>query len=251
MRLDAALLDGADERGARDEGRVMRPLWRRGRAGPLHVGLVIVQLAITCVAMSTPLFERRLTGSMALLLDSLGFDFSGSYTMVNLGLLSAEAGGWALLMSSTFWVFIVICPLLRGASLLLLLLRPMTVAAAQRLHARSRAVSYYYALEVMLVAVPLIGTTIEPMTATLFTPYNTPICKDITTAFPNPPGTDPPDLCFTISVVPSTGYFSVAAAVVVFLLSGFDGSPTHKYLHRLLHPGDEPPPYWPRCGAAR
>ena len=44
-------------------------------------------------------------------------------------------------------VFIVICPLLRGASLLLLLLRPMTVAAAQRLHARSRAVSYYYALE--------------------------------------------------------------------------------------------------------
>ena len=61
----------------------------------------------------------------------------------------------------------------------------------------------------MLVAVPLIGTTIEPMTATLFTPYNTPICKDITTAFPNPPGTDPPDLCFTISVVPSTGYFSV------------------------------------------
>ena len=132
--------------------------------------------------------------------------------------------------------------------------------------------------QVMLVAVPLIGTTIEPMTATLFTPYNTPICKDITTAFPNPPGTDPPDLCFTISVVPSTGYFSVghrdpqtplgrsaarasltcsrlcqqvAAAVVVFLLSGFDGSPTHKYLHRLLHPGDEPPPYWPRCGAAR
>ena len=120
---------------------------------------MIVQLAITCVAMSTPLFERRLTGSMALLLDSLGacapylptsphisphlptsphcstpsvhapagfvreaggrasshssapppspwtgFDFSGAYTMVNLGLLSAEAGGWALLMSSTFWV---------------------------------------------------------------------------------------------------------------------------------------------------
>ena len=36
--------------------------------------------------------------------ENPGFDFSGAYTMVNLGLLSAEAGGWALLMSSTFWV---------------------------------------------------------------------------------------------------------------------------------------------------
>jgi hypothetical protein len=226
----------------------MVALWRQGGGeGRLHVGLVACQIVLTILAFSTPLFERRLTGSLSLLLAHYGFDFTGYYSMFELGLLSAAVGGWSLIMSFTFWIFIIVCPLVRGFSLLYLLLTPLTRPAARRLHAVSRAVSYYYAFEVMLVAVPLIGITIQPMTSSLFTDFNTPICKQINQAFPNPPGTNPPNLCFTITVVPSAGYWVVAAAVALFLASGFDGSPTHKYIHCRLYPGDEPPPNLAAC----
>lgn len=228
----------------------MTALWREGGGeGRLHVVLVTCQIGLTVFAFSTPLFERRLDGSLALLLAHYGFDFTGFYSMFELGMLSAAVGGWALIMSATFWVFIIVCPLVRGFSLLHLLLTPLTRPTARRLHAVSRAVSYYYAFEVMLVAVPLIGITIQPMTSSLFTDFNTPICKQINQAFPNPPGTDPPNLCFTITVVPSAGYWVVAAAVGLFLVSGFDGSPTHKFIHRRLYPGDEPPPNLAACTA--
>jgi hypothetical protein len=225
-------------------------LWRQGgREGMLHVLLITCQIGLTILAFSTPLFERKLTGSLSLLLQHYGFDFTGYYSMFELGLLSAAVGGWALIMSTTFWIFIIICPLVRGCTLLHLLLTPLTEPTARRLHAVSRAVSYYYAFEVMLVAVPLIGITIQPMTSSLFTDFNTPICKQINQAFPNPPGTDPPNLCFTINVVPSAGYWVVAAAVALFLVSGFDGSPTHKFIHRRLYPGDDPPPNLAACAA--
>ena len=35
---------------------------------------------------------------------------------------------------------------------------------------------------------------------------------------------------------------TVVAAYVAYLLSGVDGSPTHKYLHRSLYPDDATPP---------
>ena len=41
------------------------------------------------------------------------------------------------------------------------------------------------------------------------------------------------------------GYCVTLAAVGLFLLSGFDGSPTHRYIHRRLYPDDTPPP---NCG---
>ena len=227
------------------EGRVQgRALHLEGR---VHVALVLLQIGLTVLAFSTPLFERKLTGSLPLLLAHYGFDFTGYYSMLDLGVLCASTGGWALIMSLTFWLFIVICPLLRGLTLLQLLLVPMTEAAAKRLHAVSRAVSYYYAFEVMLSAIPLIGITIQPMTSSIFTSFNTPLCKQINEAFPNPAGTEPPNLCFTVGVVPSTGYWAVVAAVAVFLASGFDGSPTHKFVHRRFYPDDEPPPILAAC----
>ena len=144
-------------------------------------------------------------------------------------------------MATTFWVFVIVCPLLRGASLLALLLWPLPHAAALRLHRASRYASYYFALEVLLVAVPLIHSAMGPMTATLLSVSNFPACKHLNAIYPNPPG-EPHDLCFEISVEPLQGYWLTLAAVAVFLLSGFDGSPTHKYIHRLLEPADTPPP---------
>ena len=51
--------------------------------------------------------------------------------------------------------------------------------------------------------------------------------------------------CFQINVVPGTGYKFTVAVVVLFFFCGFDGSPTHKYIHRRLYPGDDPPPTCP------
>ena len=144
-------------------------------------------------------------------------------------------------MATTFWVFIIVCPLLRGLSLLLLLLWPLSRAAAQWLHQASRYVSYYFALEVMLLAVPLIHNAMGPLTANILSDKNFPLCKKLNLIYPNP-SDEPPDLCFEIAVSPLQGYWLTVAAVAIFLVSGFDGSPTHKFVHRLLEPEDTPPP---------
>ena len=48
-----------------------------------------------------------------------------------------------------------------------------------------------------------------------------------------------------VEVLPSLGYGFVAASFVVFLCTGFDGSPTHKYCQHELHRSDCPP--FPCC----
>ena len=93
----------------------------------------------------------------------------------------------------------------------------------------------------MLLAVPLIHNAMGPMTANILSVKNFPLCKSLNHIYPNPPG-EPSDLCFEIDVVAMEGYWLTVLAVAVFLLSGFDGSPTHKYIHRLLEPEDRPPP---------
>ena len=244
---DGHAADAADDAAADDAAlapkRAARRLLvrERPREGALHVLLVLGQLGSIGVAFSTPLFARQMRGSMSELLRTHGFDFAGEYSLVQLGTLAAQAGGWDYLMASTFWVFIIVCPLLRGLSLLVLLLCPLRPAAASRLHRASRYVSYYFALEVMLLAVPLIHNAMGPMTANILSAKNFPLCKSLNHIYPNPPG-EPSDLCFEIDVVAMEGYWLTVLAVAVFLLSGFDGSPTHKYIHRLLEPEDRPPP---------
>jgi len=44
-------------------------------------------------------------------------------------------------------------------------------------------------------------------------------------------------------VEPREGYWLMFAAVAMYLVCGFDGSLTHKYLHRQLYPEDVPPPH--------
>ena len=238
--LSAAAEAEAEAGAAKAKGR-RRLACARPREGALHVVLVVLQLVLVGAAFSTPMFARRMQGSLCDLLKAHGFDFGGEYSLVQLGLLAGQAGGWDYLMATTFWVFVIVCPLLRGASLLVLLLAPFSRAAALRLHRASRYASYYFALEVLLLAVPLIHNAMGPMTANLLSVNNFPACKHLNVIYPNPPG-EPHDLCFEISVEPLQGYWLTLAAVAIFLLSGFDGSPTHKYIHRLLEPADTPPP---------
>lgn len=53
------------------------------------------------------------------------------------------------------------------------------------------------------------------------------------------------DQCLRVEVIPEIGYWFNAAAVVLMLLCGFDGSPTAKWLHRRLYRDDPTPP--PNC----
>ena len=92
----------------------------------------------------------------------------------------------------------------------------------------------------MIVGVPLLKMTIDPLTSALFTERGTPICGPLKTMYRE-------DVCFEIVIIPGRGYAFTCAAVVVFLLTGFDGSFTHKFVHRLLFPDDVPPPQPPGC----
>lgn len=107
----------------------------------------------------------------------------------------------------------------------------------------------------MLLVVPLVSTTIRPLTSGLtggIHPW--PLCIALASLYPAPPGmnphADPGDKCFGVAVEPLFGYYACAANVLFFLLCGFDGSPTHQYIHRRLFPEDpRPPPDLRECCA--
>jgi len=210
----------------------------------LHVAGVSLQLAATTCALAFPLFRRIVGGGIPSALKARGFDFDGEYRLLDLAMLAVGRGGWDYLLSATFWIFIVICPLLRGITQLALLVLPLPLPLARKLHRLSRSISYYYALEVMLVAVPLLKDTFGPMTSTLFTPSVTHICGPLDRLYQQ-------DACFFLDVEPSVGYSFVVASVVLYLLTGFDGSFTHKFIHRALFPTDTPPPTLPKCMRCR
>jgi len=80
-----------------------------------------------------------------------------------------------------------------------------------------------------------------PMSAAMLNKYSFgEVCNPLLALYPNPSET-----CFEMRIDESLGYTFTIAAVGVFLLTGFDGSPTHKYMHKKLYPDDRPPP---TCG---
>jgi len=213
-----------------------------GRRGAVHVAyaaLVLLQLCVTVGAFATPIFIRQCRGALAQGLRAHGIDFDGSYNMVQMATLAAEGGGMNYLMAGTFWIFVILGPVSRSLSLLALLVLPLSRPRLHKIHQLSRHVSAYYAYEVLLLAVPLINVAFGPMTSSLLKAGNFPLCGELQKLYPQE------DTCFQINVVPGTGYKFTIAVVVVFFFCGFDGSPTHKYVHRRLFPGDNPPPTCP------
>lgn len=159
--------------------------------------------------------------------------------MLEMASLAAEGGGLNYLMAGTFWVFVVIGPLSRSLTQLLLLVLPLSRSTQRRVHQLSRHVSAYYAYEVLLLAVPLINVAFGPVSSNLLKPRNFPWCDELMKVYPQETS------CFQINVVPGTGYKFTIAVVVLFFFCGFDGSPTHKHIHRRLYPYDDPPPTCP------
>ena len=63
-----------------------------------------------------------------------------------------------------------------------------------------------------------------PMSATMVNRDSVPeVCVPLLARYPNESGT-----CFKMDIIAAPGYFFTIVAVFIFLLTGFDGSPTHK-----------------------
>lgn len=225
--------------GRSEERRALVPL---SATSALHVGLVLLQLCVAASALFVPLFRRNVPGSLPAFLRAHSIDFDATFSVVDVWILSSKGGGLDYLMVATFGIFLVLGPLIRPVSLLVLMLLPMTRRSQASLHALSKYVSVFYAYEVLLVAVPLISTAIGPLSKDLIN-GDTPVigdavCTPLSAKF-NRPGDH---RCLEIAVTAASGYWVVVAAVGLYLLSGVEGSPTHKYVHFLIYPQDIPPP---------
>mmetsp|Transcript_67522 Transcript_67522/g.178076 ORF Transcript_67522/g.178076 Transcript_67522/m.178076 type:complete len:121 (+) Transcript_67522:1-363(+) len=113
---------------------------------------------------------------------------------------------------------------------------PMKLHSQRILHRVSRHISIFYAFEVMLLAVPLLQLAFGPLTNHFVNPDSVSFCRELVTIYHTG------DQCFEINVTPAWGYYVTAIAYVGYLISGVDGSLTHKYLHRSLYPDPETPP---------
>ena len=123
---------------------------------------VVAQLVCSIGSFALPAFRREVQGGMSALLADHGITFDADITFLQLSVLAARGGGLNYLMAAVFFLFNVLTPVLRGLSLLALLLVPMSREAARRLYLQSKVAVAYYSLDVMIVATPLINYTFGP-----------------------------------------------------------------------------------------
>jgi hypothetical protein len=215
----------------------------------MHVVLCLALLASLLCMQFSPNFDRKVTGGLPMALQAAGIDFDGALNMWAIPRLTAQEGGLDYLMAGCFVVFVLIGPLLRVVSLLLLLLLPMRLETQRLVYIWSRRLVAYTAVEVMLIATPLMGQVFGPISEKLLNAQILPICAPLIYLHPNPHAKDDPRIilspCLRIDIYPLEGYWFNVASVVLLCVAGFDGSFTAKYLHRRLWPHDPHPP--PSC----
>ena len=247
--MRAGLLNGASGGGGGDGADPPLVVLAGGARHPsqdkcalvVHVLLVLAQLVLVVGSFTLPAFERIVEGSVSKLLLDAGIDFTAYISLWSLPAMVASTGGLNYFMAATFTVFIILAPVARALSLLALLILPMRPATARRLYINSRRIVSYTALDVMLIATPLIGAAFGPMSEILLNDQTFAPCAMLDHIY----GTG--DICMRIDVLPTTGYWFNVAAIVAYLLSGFDGSPTAKFIHRRLYPHDSNPPPSLKC----
>ena len=86
-----------------------------------------------------------------------------------------------------------------------------------------RYVAAFYIHEVLLIVVPLCSIVSSAFSERLV--QNVSFC---------------PDPCVKVLLHPHWGYFMLIPPIIVFLLSGFDGSPTHAFLAARIYPENAP-----------
>ena len=205
----------------------------------MHVLLLLTLLATLVGSLVAPSFVRKVDGSIASALADLGIDFTKYISLWQMPGMTGRGSWLNLVMAATFTVFIIVGPIARVLSLLALLLLPLTTRRARKLYNISRYLVSYTAVEVMLIATPLIGMAFGPMSETMLTEATFPACKTLDQIY-RPTG----DIhrCLRIDVIPLLGYWFNVASVALMIISGFDGSYTAKYIHRRLYPLDQYPP---------
>ena len=208
----------------------------------VHVALVVAQLVAVVATFTLPMFRRVILGSLADAVQNVGgLNLDADVTFLDVAGYAARGGGLACLSAATFVMFNLVTPVLRALSLLAVLLLPLTRRSARRLYTYSRYAINYSAIDVMLIATPLIKVTIEPITTEIFYSSSS-LCQALRHAFPAA------DKCFEISLELRIGYFCNIAAFVLLVLSGYEGSPTCKWAHRRLYPDEPRPPPSMACG---
>jgi hypothetical protein len=253
---------GSAARGKAADPRSLPPTWRglvpaqvRGRwdaacavpEAALHLSLLLATLGCLFRAWTEPLIARTVSGSFlnifrpgAASSPAAGAQgLNAQYSLLQLGVLAARGGPLNVCLSVTFIAFTVVGPLLRTSTQILVLLLPLPMPSLRRLHRLSRSISVFYALEVMVVVVPLLDMAISDLANGMLTPDNMALCEPLNARYGGP--------CLTLHVTKLVGYYHMAAAVLLYFVAGSDGSFVHKRIHRILHPYDEPPPTFHLC----
>ena len=216
------LLSAVDAPAAvRQASRAMR---RCSRRRLVHAMLLVMQTLTTYSALSLPLLRRGFHGPLAQLLEHFGARFGGDFSLLQLGIIASESGGMNGLLGIMLWIFVILCPLLRPMTQLVVLL---SSKPRKLLHEVSRYISFYYALEVLIVVVPVVQVALQIMFLDLVSPHTFSPCAALV-----PPGSG--GVCIGIDVRREVGYLAMVASVALHMITGFDGSPTDRYIHRTL-----------------
>ena len=109
----------------------------------MHTAALVAQFALTYSALTLPLVSRGFGGPVPTLLEQVGAELGGEFSLLQLAMVVGDAGGWDTLLIATLWTYTILCPLLRPLSQLVVLYSPVKLP---RLHAISRYISCYHTL---------------------------------------------------------------------------------------------------------
>jgi len=202
----------------------------------LHISLVLLELALIIAAITTPLFKRVISGSLFEEIgEDVGIHLDEAYTLPLIAYRLGEFGGLNIIKSVVLCIFVIVGPLLRSLTMLLVLLCPMASSIREKLWKFSTHVSVFFAFEILIVAVPILSVTFYPVTSVILEEKNFPPCKYTNAKWKT-------DKCFLLDAQPLSAYLIVCVLVGVHIISGLNGSWTHKYVQWKLHPNDRPAP---------
>jgi len=201
-----------------------------------HVSLVTLELGLIVASLLVPIFRREVGGS---LFDEVQQDLSISldkdYTITRIAYLLGYYGGLNIIKVAVMYLMVVVGPLSRTISELLVLVCPMRASMREKLWFFSTHASVFFAYEVLILAVPILGATFYPMTSDILTEGNFAPCRPLNQRWDS-------DKCFYIDAEPLAAYWVVCALVIVHIICGFNGSWTHKYVSWKLYPDENPAP---------
>jgi len=156
--------------------RVSRRVWSR-RSYFYLCALAFLALGFVLWGILTNSMERRVLGSLPELANILlGVEWARGYSLWDLTGVVGASGGFDLILMGTFALFCVVGPILRAIVCIIYLIFP----ASKQQHKRSMVIidllGSFCAWEVFLVALFLVDMEMPPITSTIVTDSDTPIC---------------------------------------------------------------------------